>query len=179
MERPGRPAPARGGQHFGHSEGGAPVRLAVLDIGSNTVHLSVVDGQPDGTFRPLAQRRAVLQLAEAAFPTLELPDEAAERLTATVGQMRAVASEQGAEALVAFATSAIRETTNGMAVLGLVRDVTGVPVKVLPGVEEARLTYLAARAWAAFSARWLLVLDIGGGSLEVAGGNGEHPEIAE
>src|ERR1700730_12102024 len=85
----------------------------------------------------------------------------------------------GADALVAFATSAIREATNGMAVLGRVRDATGVPVKVLPGVEEARLTYLAARAWAAFSASTLLVLDIGGGTLELAGGTGERPEIAD
>jgi exopolyphosphatase / guanosine-5'-triphosphate,3'-diphosphate pyrophosphatase len=155
------------------------MRLAVLDIGSNTAHLTVVDGEPDGTFKPLAEQRAVLKLAEAAFPAMVLPDEAIKRLTDTVSQMRSFATDKRADALVAFATSAIREATNGMEVLGRVRDATGVPVKVLPGVEEARLTYLAARAWAAFSARTLLVLDIGGGSLEVAGGEGERPEIAE
>ena len=155
------------------------MRLAVLDIGSNTAHLTVVDGQPDGTFKPIAEQRAVLNLAEAAFPAMLLPDDAAARLIRTVGKMRAFASEKRADALVAFATSAIREATNGMAVLGRVRDATGVPVKVLPGVEEARLTYLAARAWAAFSASTLLVLDIGGGSLEVAGGKDERPEIAD
>src|SRR5206468_3060460 len=84
-----------------------------------------------------------------------------------------------AEAIVAFATSAIREATNGMEVLGRVRAETGVPVAVLPGAEEARLTYLAARAWAAQSAQRLLVIDIGGGSLEVAGGRSERPEFAE
>src|SRR5215471_2339308 len=155
------------------------MRLGVLDIGSNTAHLSVVEGWPDGTFRPLLDRRAVLRLAEAAFPSLEIPPEAEQRLITTVGEMRATATEQRVSALVAFATSAIREANNGMAVLGRLREVTGVPVKVLPGVEEARLTYLAARTWATFSARRLLVLDIGGGSLEVAGGEGDHPDIAD
>src|SRR2546430_6113133 len=155
------------------------MRLGVLDIGSNTAHLSVVEGWPDGSFRPLADRRTVLKLAEAAFPSLEIPDEAEERLIATVHEMRAVAAEQRVSALVAFATSAIREATNGMAVLGRLREATGVPVRVLPGVDEARLTYLAARTWATFSARRLLVLDIGGGSLEVAGGEGDHTEIAD
>lgn len=155
------------------------MRLAVLDIGSNTAHLTVVDGESDGTFKPIAERRAILKLAEAAFPAMMLPEDAAARLVGTVGRMRKFASEHRADALFAFATSAIREATNGIAVLGLVRDATGVPIKVLPGVEEARLTYLAARTWATFSARRLLVLDIGGGTLEVAGGEGEHPEIVE
>lgn len=155
------------------------MRLGVLDIGSNTAHLAVVDGRPDGTFKPLVQRRVVLKLAEAAFPSMEVPEEAAQRLIVTVGEMRAFATGQRVDALVAFATSAIREATNGMAVLGRLREATGVPVRVLPGVEEARLTYLAARNWATFSAHSLLVLDIGGGSLEVAGGEGEHPEIAD
>ena len=154
------------------------MRLAVLDIGSNTAHVAVVEGRADGTFEPVAQQRDVLRLAEAAFPDMALPGEAAERLIATVDRMRAFAAGHGADALVAFATSAIREATNGMAVLGQVHAETGVPVRVLPGVEEARLTYLAARAWATFSARRLLVIDIGGGSLEVAGGEGERPDVA-
>ena len=155
------------------------MRLAVLDIGSNTAHLAIVEGGPDGTFEPIEQQREVLRLAEAAFPAMELPEAAAERLITTVGRMRKFASAHGADALVAFATSAIREATNGMAVLGRVHAATDVPVKVLPGVEEARLTYVAARTWATFSARRLLVIDVGGGSLEVAGGEGERLDVAE
>ena len=119
------------------------MRLAVLDVGSNTVHLVVVDGQPDGTFAPVARERETLRLAEAAFPAMLLPDEAVERLTATVARMRAIADELRADALVGFATSAIREARNGIEALGRVRESTGVSVAVLPGVEEARLTYLA------------------------------------
>ena len=65
------------------------MRLAVLDVGSNTVHLVVVDGQPDGTFVPVGRERETLRLAEAAFPTMLLPADAVERLTATVARMRA------------------------------------------------------------------------------------------
>jgi exopolyphosphatase / guanosine-5'-triphosphate,3'-diphosphate pyrophosphatase len=155
------------------------LRLAVLDVGSNTVHLVVVDGQPDGTFVPVARERETLRLAEAAFPAMLLPEEAVERLIDTVARMRARADALHADALVGFATSAIREARNGVEALGRVRESTGVAVTVLPGVEEARLTYLAARRWTAFSARRLLVVDIGGGSLEVAAGELDRPEIAE
>lgn len=155
------------------------MRLAVLDVGSNTVHLVVVDGQPDGTFTPVARERETLRLAEAAFPAMVLPEEAVERLAATVARMRDCAHELAAEVLVGFATSAIREARNGVEALGRVRAATGVAIVVLPGAEEARLTYLAARRWTAFSARRLLVVDIGGGSLEVAAGETDRPDIAE
>ena len=155
------------------------MRLAVLDVGSNTVHLVVVDGQPDGTFAAVARERETLRLAEAAFPSMLLPEGAVERLTETVARMRARADELHADALVGFATSAIREARNGIDALGRVREATGVTVTVLPGVEEARLTFLAARRWTAFSARRLLVVDIGGGSLEVAAGEADRPGIAE
>jgi exopolyphosphatase / guanosine-5'-triphosphate,3'-diphosphate pyrophosphatase len=155
------------------------VRLAVLDVGSNTIHLVVVDGRPDGAFIVVGRERDTLRLAEAAFPSMRLPDEAAERLVASVARMRAAADALQAGAIAGFATSAIREARNGLDVLGQVQEATGVAIKVLPGVEEARLTYLAARRWTAFSARRLLVVDIGGGSVEVAGGEGERPELAE
>jgi exopolyphosphatase / guanosine-5'-triphosphate,3'-diphosphate pyrophosphatase len=155
------------------------VRLAVLDVGSNTVHLVVVDGQPGGTFVPVARERETLRLAEATFPAMLLPDEATERLTATVERMRDCADELHADALVGFATSAIREARNGVEALGRVREATGVAVAVLPGAQEAQLTYLAARRWTAFSARRLLMIDIGGGSLEIAAGETDRPEIAE
>jgi exopolyphosphatase/guanosine-5'-triphosphate,3'-diphosphate pyrophosphatase len=114
------------------------VRLAVLDVGSNTVHLVVVDGQPDGTFVAVTRERETLRLAEAALPSMLLPEEAVERLTATVARMRDCADEFHADALVGFATSAIREARNGVEALGRVREATGVAVAVLPGAQEAR-----------------------------------------
>jgi exopolyphosphatase/guanosine-5'-triphosphate,3'-diphosphate pyrophosphatase len=89
-----------------------------------------------------------------------------------------IADDQGVEEVLAFATSAIREAPNGEDVLARVHTETGVSLQVLPGGDEARLTFLAVRRWFGWSAGRLLVLDIGGGSLEVAAGMDEDPSAA-
>jgi exopolyphosphatase/guanosine-5'-triphosphate,3'-diphosphate pyrophosphatase len=156
-----------------------PLRLAVLDVGSNTVHLVVVDGQPDGTFVPVARERETLRLAEAASPRCCCLSVRSSASPTRWPGCACGPDELHADAVVGFATSAIREARNGVEALGQVREATGVAITVLPGVQEARLTYLAARRWTALSARRLLVVDIGGGSLEVAAGEADRPELAE
>ena len=89
------------------------------------------------------------------------------------------AGELGCDDLLAFATSALREAGNSAEVLDRVRDETGVELQVLAGSEEARITFLAVRRWLGWSAGRLVVLDIGGGSLEMACGVNEEPELAE
>ena len=89
-----------------------------------------------------------------------------------------VAEDQGVEDLLAFATSAIREAPNGDEVLGRVLDESGVDLQVLSGEDESRLTFLAARRWFGWSSGRLLVIDIGGGSLELAAGLDEEPDAA-
>jgi exopolyphosphatase/guanosine-5'-triphosphate,3'-diphosphate pyrophosphatase len=89
------------------------------------------------------------------------------------------AKAAGCADLLAFATSALRDATNSTAVLAAVRDRTGVGLQVLPGEDEAHFTFLAVRRWYGWSAGRLLVLDIGGGSLELAAGLDEHPAVAE
>ena len=81
-----------------------------------------------------------------------------------------VAEDKGCEEMVGFATSAVRDAVNSDEVLAHVRSETGVDVEVLPGEDEARLTFLAVRRWFGWSAGRLAVFDIGGGSLEIAGG---------
>src|SRR4029450_1069123 len=98
-----------------------------------------------------------------------LPEKAVERLTATVARMQARADALHADALVGFATSAIREARNGIEARGQGRGSAG----------GARLTCAGGRCWTASSARRLLVVDIGGGSLEVAAGETDRPDIAE
>jgi exopolyphosphatase / guanosine-5'-triphosphate,3'-diphosphate pyrophosphatase len=88
------------------------------------------------------------------------------------------AQEQGCDEVMALVTSAIREAVNGLEVLERVRERTGVDLQVLTGEDEARLTFLAVRRWFGWSAGRLLVMDIGGGSLELAAGIDEHPEVA-
>ena len=154
------------------------MRLGVLDVGSNTVHLLVMDAHPGA--RPWAahSHKTELRLAEHLTKDGRIADAGVERLRSFVAEAREVAEERGVEELLTFATSAIREAGNGPAVLDHVRDTTGVELEVLSGDDEARLTFLAARRWYGWSAGRLLLLDIGGGSLEIACGYDEYPDVA-
>jgi exopolyphosphatase/guanosine-5'-triphosphate,3'-diphosphate pyrophosphatase len=150
------------------------VRLGVLDVGSNTVHLLVVDAQRGGHPTPTHSTKTALRLAEHVRDG-RLADEGADALVDAVASARAQAIELGCEDLLAFATSAVRDAANSTAVLERVRLETGVDLHVLSGPDEASLTFLAVRRWLGWSAGHLLVLDIGGGSLEMAVGRDEAP----
>jgi exopolyphosphatase/guanosine-5'-triphosphate,3'-diphosphate pyrophosphatase len=123
--------------------------------------------------------KSVLRLAEQITEDGELSKAGAAALVDAVSSAREAATELGCEELLAFATSAVREATNCGEVLRKVADETGVELQVLSGADEARLTFLAVRRWFGWSAGRLLVLDIGGGSLEVAMGIDEAPDLAE
>ncbi|MCT2585682.1 Ppx/GppA phosphatase family protein [Actinophytocola gossypii] len=154
------------------------MRLGVLDVGSNTVHLLVVDAHRGAHPMPASSERTVLRLAERLTPDGDLSDEGADDLVRTVAEARKSADKLGCADLIAFATSAVRDAGNAADVLAMVRDETGVELSVLSGSDEARLTFLAARRWYGWSAGQLLVLDIGGGSLEIAMGVDEEPDYA-
>ncbi|MGY1641147.1 Ppx/GppA phosphatase family protein [Geodermatophilus sp. SYSU D00703] len=154
------------------------MRLGVLDVGSNTVHLLVVDAHRGGHPTPMHDDREVLRLAEHVGPDDVLSKEGEKALVKAVRKACDQAEEQGCEQLLALVTSAIREAVNGVEVLERVRDKTGVDLQVTSGEEEARLTFLAVRRWFGWSAGRLLVLDIGGGSLELASGLDEDPDVA-
>ncbi len=154
------------------------MRLGVLDIGSNTVHLLVVDAHPGARPLPATSHKEELQLASHLLADGSIAADGADALVRFVASCLDVADEQGAEGILAFATSALREAPNGEAVLRRVREETGVDLQVLPGGAEAELTFLAVRRWYGWSAGRLLVLDIGGGSLEVASGHDEAPDVA-
>jgi exopolyphosphatase/guanosine-5'-triphosphate,3'-diphosphate pyrophosphatase len=154
------------------------MRLGVLDVGSNTVHLLVVDAHPGAHPWPAHSEKAVLRLAEQIKPDGRLSKEGADALVAAVRDARKSAERLETEDLLAFATSAVRDATNSAEVLARVRQETGVELRVLSGEGEARMTFLAVRRWFGWSAGRLLVLDIGGGSLELAAGIDEEPDIA-
>ncbi|WP_370946265.1 hypothetical protein AB5J62_01330 [Amycolatopsis sp. cg5] len=154
------------------------MRLGVLDVGSNTVHLLVVDAHRGAHPTPMHSEKAVLRLAEQITKTGELSRKGADDLVAAVESAKAAAVRLGCEDVMAFATSAVREAKNSAKVLAKVADETGVELKVLSGADESRLTFLAVRRWFGWSAGKLLVLDIGGGSLEVAMGMDEEPQLA-
>lgn len=154
------------------------MRLGVLDVGSNTVHLLVVDARRGGHPLPATSVKDELRLAELLRADGSISARGADLLVSLVDRARVHADEHAVEDLVAFATSAVREAPNGGQVLDRVRAETGVDLQVLPGDEEARMTFLAVRRWYGWSAGRLLVLDIGGGSLECAAGRDEEPSIA-
>jgi exopolyphosphatase/guanosine-5'-triphosphate,3'-diphosphate pyrophosphatase len=154
------------------------MRLGVLDVGSNTVHLLVVDAHPGARPLPAHSHKADLRLAELLDEHGAIGSEGVDRLVAVVHDSLQAAEDKGVEELLPFATSAVRGASNADEVLARVQRETGVELQVLSGPEEARLTFLAVRRWFGWSAGKLLVLDIGGGSLEIAYGIDEEPDAA-
>ncbi|HEX8079834.1 MAG TPA: Ppx/GppA phosphatase family protein [Jatrophihabitans sp.] len=154
------------------------MRLGVLDVGSNTVHLLVVDAHLGAQPTPQLSRKSVLRLAEHLDKRGDLKVEGADALVGAALGARRQAKELHCDELLAFATSAVRDARNSTEVLARVKEESGVELLVLTGEDEAVLTFLAVRRWFGWSAGRLLCLDIGGGSLELAVGCDEVPEIA-
>jgi exopolyphosphatase/guanosine-5'-triphosphate,3'-diphosphate pyrophosphatase len=154
------------------------MRLGVLDVGSNTVHLLVVDAHRGAHPTPMHDDRWLLRLAEQIGDDGQLSRSGEKALLHAVQEACAQAQKQGVDELLPLVTSAIREASNGLEVLARIQDRTGVGLQVLSGEDEARLTFLAVRRWFGWSAGKLLVLDIGGGSLELASGMDEDPDVA-
>lgn len=154
------------------------MRLGVLDVGSNTVHLLVVDAHRGAHPTPMSSTKSSLRLAESIDDSGKLTRRGAEKLIATVDEFAKIAASSGCSELMAFATSAVRDARNSDDVLARVRAETGVELEVLSGVDESRLTFLAVRRWYGWSAGRITNLDIGGGSLELSTGVDEAPDVA-
>ncbi len=154
------------------------MRLGVLDVGSNTVHLLVVDAHPGSHPDPVRSHKSELRLAELIGPDGRLGKHGCTLLVDAVQDASRAAEEEKVDDLLAFATSAVREAVDGAQVLATVREQTGVDLVVLSGADEATMTFLAVRRWFGWSAGRLLSLDIGGGSLEIACGRDELPDLA-
>lgn len=154
------------------------MRVGVLDIGSNTGHLLVVDAHGGAAPLPASSFKQPLRLAEHLDASGAVTRQGIDALTTFVADAVRVAEDRGCEDMLAFATSAVRDAGNSDAVLSHVEASTGVELAVLSGSDEARLTFLAVRRWFGWSAGRLAVFDIGGGSLEIAGGADEAPDVA-
>jgi exopolyphosphatase / guanosine-5'-triphosphate,3'-diphosphate pyrophosphatase len=154
------------------------MRLGVLDVGSNSVHLLVVDAHRGAHPTPMHDERSVLRLAEHVDDDDVLSKEGEKALLKAVQSACDRAEKLDCDEVMALVTSAIREARNGLEVLDRIQERAGVDLQVLSGEEEARLTFLAVRRWFGWSAGQLLVVDIGGGSLELAAGIDEDPDVA-
>lgn len=154
------------------------MRLGVLDIGSNTGHLLVVDAHGGAAPLPAYSYKQPLRLAEHLDESGAVTQAGIDALTAFTAEALLVAEDKGCEEMLSFATSAVRDAVNSDAVLDHVLARTGEHIAVLSGEDEARLTFLAVRRWFGWSSGRLAVFDIGGGSLEIAGGTDERPDVA-
>lgn len=154
------------------------MRLGILDIGSNTVHLLAADARPGG--RPLATTsdRTVVRLMRYLTPVGAISEEGVQALVAAVTRARMIAETERVDTLLATATSAVREALNGDDVIARIEAALGQPLQVLSGEQEAELTFLAVRRWFGWDAGRILLMDIGGGSFEFAAGADEVPEVA-
>lgn len=149
------------------------MRLGVLDMGSNTIHLQVVDAHPGARPTPASSQKFELRLTEYLDRNNHITDEGFELLDHAITEVLKHAQEFECEEILAFATSAIREADNGQTIIEKLQKTHDIELQILSGDEEAQLTFLAVRRWLGWSAGRLLVLDIGGGSLEMAVGNDE------
>ena len=154
------------------------MRLGVLDVGSNTVHFLVVDAHRGARPLPAYSHKAELRLADHLENDNRLTSSGEEQLRQFVGEALRIAEDKGVEDLLPFATSAVRDAANGEEILARIRADVKVNIRVLTGQDESGLTFLAARRWFGWSSGRLLVLDIGGGSLEIASGIDEEPDVA-
>src|ERR1700730_8176065 len=154
------------------------MRLGVLDVGSNTVHFLVVDAYQGARPTPVFSHKAELRLGDHLEDGNQLSQRCETQLRAFIREAQRIAEDKGVEEMLAFATSAVRDAANGDEVLARIRGETQAEIQVLPGIDESRLTFLAARRWFGWSSGKLLVLDIGGGSLEIAEGVDEEPDVA-
>lgn len=156
----------------------APLRLGVLDIGSNSAHLRVADLRPGHPPEGVRSVKTAVRLAEATDRHGVIRRPAVGRLIGAVRESVASAAALGVDELIPFATSAVRDAANRDDVVREVRAATGVGLGFLTGEQEARLTFLAARRWCGWSAGPMLLADIGGGSMELAAGSGQEPRVA-
>ncbi len=154
------------------------MRLGVLDVGSNTVHLQVMDAHHGSAPLAFQSFKEEIRLAEFLTVNGELSIVGRDTLLKTLNRLKNAAKDIQLDDMLAFATSAIREATNSEEVLAAVRAETGIDLQVLSGADEARFTFLAVRRWVGWSAGDVVMLDIGGGSLEIATGELENPEFS-
>ena len=149
------------------------VRVAVFDLGSSSFHLMVVDATRDGMLVPVLRRRSFLHLGTEVARTGGVPADRAAVATRVVRRLRQTADEAGVDVVVALATAALRDASNGASLLSRLEAIVGTPIRLLSGEEEARLCFLGQRAGVWMGSDPVLGLDLGGGSLEAGIGNAQ------
>ncbi|MDQ3644063.1 MAG: Ppx/GppA family phosphatase [Actinomycetota bacterium] len=157
---------------------GGGQRIAVADLGTNSTRLLVADATPDGMLVEVERLSEVTRLGQGVDSSGRLAEEAIERVHRCLARYRKVADGHRPNRTIAVATSAVRDAANGPQFQEAVRERSGFELRIIPGEEEARLTFLGATAGRAAGSESVLVIDIGGGSTEyVVGHPGADPDF--
>jgi exopolyphosphatase/guanosine-5'-triphosphate,3'-diphosphate pyrophosphatase len=144
------------------------LKLAAIDIGSNSIKLVVVEAEASDSFKVLASEREVVRLGQETLVNKHIGDAALRRAIDSLRRFRSIAEAQGAGKIVAIATASVREANNSADCMRAVEHETGLRVEVLSGIEEARLIGLAASQGCTPKGSTSLNIDIGGGSTEIS-----------
>jgi exopolyphosphatase/guanosine-5'-triphosphate,3'-diphosphate pyrophosphatase len=147
------------------ADSAAPVRACIIDLGTNSFHAIIVDAYANGSFKVVDRMKEMVRLGQHGLGKNRLPEDAMQRGLEALRRIHLLAQGWGAREYLAFATSAIREATNGGAFIDRVNDELGLRIRPISGEQEARLIYQGVRRAVDLDAPSLLV-DIGGGSVE-------------
>jgi exopolyphosphatase / guanosine-5'-triphosphate,3'-diphosphate pyrophosphatase len=147
------------------------VRIAALDLGTNSFHLLIAEVQADGHFEPLAREKAMIRLGDVVARRGRITSAAADVAVQTVRRFKLLADAADVAEVHACATSAIRQAANGASLVDRIEAETGVAVEVISGRREAELIFGAIRASILLDPAPALCFDLGGGSLEVMVGD--------
>jgi len=148
------------------------MRLAAIDIGTNSVHMIVVQVRPDFSFEVIDREKEMVRLGAGGLDGRALTPEAMHAALQVLSKFRRLAESHGVDEIVAAATSATREAENGGEFLHAITAETGIRPKVIPGTEEARLIHMAAAYGVGVPGEVAISVDIGGGSVEITRGTG-------
>lgn len=168
------PAPARSlgsSPREGRAEYVRSVRIAALDLGSNSFHLLIADANPDGTFEPVVRDKEMLRLGTTVATTGQIGTAGADAAIEVIKRFRAQAESQGSDEIVVCATAAFREASDSLAVVDQIEAETGLKVQVISGRDESRLIFDAVRTSVVIEPSPALAMDLGGGSLELMVGD--------
>jgi exopolyphosphatase/guanosine-5'-triphosphate,3'-diphosphate pyrophosphatase len=154
------------------------MRLAAIDIGTNSLHMIVVQVRPDFSFDVVDREKEMVRLGAGGLDGRALTPEAMHTALQVLAKFRRLAESHRVDEIVAVATSAVREAENGGEFLEAITNQTGIRARVISGTEEARLIHLAAAYGVSRSGEVTVVVDIGGGSIEITRGAGPTVDAA-
>jgi len=149
-------------------------RIAAIDVGTNSVLMLIAERGPGGRLSPICDQATITRLGKDLLASGTISPKAADRTLQVLAACRKTASDNGASRVLAAGTHALRAASNASSFIERARDEAGVDIRVVPGEEEARLTYLGVASGFPSSGGELVVFDVGGGSTELIFGSGPH-----